>query len=253
MKEVLHYTHPTKGIMSVDEYNERFKGNFSDFMDEYGDVEYPDIDTEYNCKKEIAKLLEFTAVHKDLPSTWEPVGVDVIGHLDNTGSEFIVTPAKIGKTSHRESEGWYKVEVSYIAVDEYKKIYKEESKHMENPCNVVNKLKNMKVKDKTPFYNARWGNANVVVVLDDLDMAKATEASVRRQVRTSIYEIICPCLSGDIKSSQILKELKDISKSLKGLHSKEDIQQELPDVQGKTDELIGILGEMIHNHHNECP
>lgn len=199
-------------VMSVEEYKSKPTYYFDDTSDE-------DVLRRIANKKE---LEGFEPVCKD--SEIEDVDLNVIGFIENTGSNFIHSSISARWSNN---EFLYTLFIANITIDEYKKLaieYAGHAKFQEPDRGYLRFTKinnNYVFGDHYPFCEHK--NSSVFYSLDE---AKAEEANIRGAVRRRVENHVFSNNKTEYKNIQILSQLKTIKK----LKSKKSM-----------DELINVL------------
>jgi hypothetical protein len=88
-KEVLEYKNPEGQIITKEDYHKIIYDNQGKYIDDYDEPEYPDLDTEYACKKELLKLKEYEPVYTITPGEKRKFEYEIISVVEDTQSKYI--------------------------------------------------------------------------------------------------------------------------------------------------------------------
>lgn len=102
----------------------RVDQEYNDYIDEDGQGEFVDLDTEYRIKKQFSLMFNGVTIDRGPSTTVEtPLDIKVIGWWEPTGSDFIVTPFQQGSITwrHGTRTGIYKVRTSDVVRNEIQK------------------------------------------------------------------------------------------------------------------------------------
>ena len=192
--EILHYEKDVK-IMSKDEYNS---------MPTYYDSNTPDEDV-LVCISNRKKLKGYKPVYKEL--TIQPYELEVIGSIESTGSDFILS-----SMSSQTSKPMYSIDANNISLDEYNKLSREYSSIavFEEPDRGY--LRFVEVNKKFAFNDSYPFNEQPnLVMFDNLDDAKKEEDSIRSKVREHVIK--CIGNLSDEKKMSIISYLKNTKRA----------------------------------------
>ena len=89
------------------------KENHHKYEDEDGDVMYPSLEVEYECKKNLLKLKNCTCIYEDIPNELTDVTLKCVGTACDTGSKYIETALQYGESGFTNSN-FFKVDLSGI-------------------------------------------------------------------------------------------------------------------------------------------
>lgn len=182
-----------------------------------------DVEAELEYVKDKAKYRVKEYLYETVPSHTEDIEIDVVGSVEDTGSEFIETPFVYGEVSHSYSSGIYKVHLSRIAVDEFKK-WQRHYEDVAFDLPIHSHLKYAKVDTEYVFTGAtyRWiVENNHAIVLNDLDQAHQKESEVRKFIRDSVRVYAEPRKAGDVEIKDFIRVLAEIKSSVVQLHVKQ--------------------------------
>jgi len=105
-------------ILSLEEYNHISFENYGKYYDDDEDeLAYPDLDTEFQCRKELEKLKEFNPVYDIIVGERKVFEYAIVGSAEKTGSKFIHNPLAFGKGTFTNAN-FYKVDLYGITCDE---------------------------------------------------------------------------------------------------------------------------------------
>lgn len=172
---------------------------------------FPDLDTELEYTR--LTLLQSRHVAQYGPSTTvtDLVKINVIGSCINTGSKFIESPFRFGNVKF-SNNGVFKILVSEIALDEYKKVVAEYPDVSFDNTNHSNIRYAKMVPDKYLFTDQVPGaRENQVNIVSTLDEAKAREQEVRTIIRNRMQMAIVPTKVSEnlITEFSLLSQLED--------------------------------------------
>lgn len=153
-KQILHYKHESGHIITTEafnlmksEYEEKYYHPyvFEDYNeDEF--VNYPDLDTEFTCRKKMKELESWNPVYSEPEVVREKVEYTIVGEVQDTGSKYITNPLCEGKGTFSNGT-FYKVDLYGISADVIKK-YQEKYNMTFTPWSGGNgNFKFMKYKD----------------------------------------------------------------------------------------------------------
>lgn len=110
-QEVVRYQCGEK-FLSVEDYNDLIYENKTKYGDgtSYGEVNYPDLDTEFKCRKELERLQKYTPFYNTIKGTRTKVEYNIIGDVEETGSNFITNALSLGKGKFQNGN-FYKVDL----------------------------------------------------------------------------------------------------------------------------------------------
>lgn len=245
-REVTHYTdgNADKSIEEVATILHKKSAYWDDDLDEYV---YPDIDTQIEMLKLEATVKDFVPVFKEVVTPSKKVEIELVGSLEDTGSDFISTPYAIGKASFDNQGGVYCIEsVLSVAIDEFKKL-KEVNPEDTFDNSTHSGLRYAKVNgnyvfgDKDSYVSDR---GYLKRIFTTLEAAKELESIIRKFVRTRCN----PYLKGNQnlgsqERAELLKEVKSVLTSLSNVESKQKTYSSLASAKRKVEDLINKLGE----------
>ena len=249
-----HYTTPEGEHKTVDQYNNILSTYKTNYEVEDGDVEYPDLETEFMCRKELTKISEWKRHYTDEEVKWVPVQIDIVGEYQDTGSKFIETPISIGSVEHRRGQGFYKVLSSLVAHDQYKKLetqYKDSTHTFHNE--IIRKyLDFAKVNEEMIFYNKYpWCKEGVVSFFPTLIEAQEHESEIRSAVTATIKDGVTPCVLDMITARSVLGDIRRALDSVRSIEPKQKSRQDKIICMKKLTGLIESLDQYISSEHNE--
>lgn len=243
--ELTHYVDESGDVVSVEKYTEMmtaFTGEHNKYYDEdVDDYIYPDLDTEYMVKKLKEPLSKLKHVFKEFPVEQRQVEIDVVGVLEDTGSQFIETSVQFGKTSWQGGAGAYKVGASNgIVIDEIRKI-KDESDDLDIPTH--SGLRYVKLNGKYIFSSESLTHMPHKY-FTSLEDAKEFEQSLRKQARN----LANPYLNRNQEVSVTERaEIAQVVKQLKDFIFKAELRKNSPtskhNLLARSNKLLELLGK----------
>lgn len=238
-RKIDHYVDDNGSKYSVVEINNiRTK-----FQDEDGDDFYPTIQDQIDHLKEIEWVNSLEKVYTEEKVERFPVEIEVIGSLEDTGSDFIETAINYGKASWDNSAGLYKVQMSRIAKDEVIKLQKQyDDIDIPNHSNI----EYVKASGKFIFTNdpKQWiKNAQHVQIVTDLDKAKDLEKHVRDYVNKAMMAYIEPVKVTDVYAKDLIGSLRNVHKNISDMRLRKDSQ-------GSKWSVLKTVNEMIEKLRN---
>lgn len=88
-KEIVEYKNSQGQVLTKEEYNKIIYDNREKYIDDYDEPEYPDLDIEYACKKELLKLKEYEPVYNTIPGEKRKFEYELISVVEDTNSKYI--------------------------------------------------------------------------------------------------------------------------------------------------------------------
>lgn len=165
----------------IDEYNDLVVENNKYWDDEAEDHFYPNIDVEFEIKKELDKFHRAEKVRDNPQVEYEDVEIKVVGCSEDSGSDFIKSPILLGQIKW-SGQGVWKVEQGKIAKDEFKRCSEGEDAEVPNHSNI----EYVKIKGSYVFTKDanRWvKDSEAYKISETLEAAKEEEKSIREYVR----------------------------------------------------------------------
>ena len=92
----------------------------SQYEDEWGNIDYPSIEVEFDIRKRLQEFEDAKKVYSDPVVYYEPVEIQVVGSAEDTGSEFIETPFQHGEVTWTPSTGIYKLHTTRVSLDQWR-------------------------------------------------------------------------------------------------------------------------------------
>lgn len=190
--------------------NEEFMERYSKITEGYREDDefcFPDLETEYRVKKAIQDLELFGPIYDKHPDTFEEVDIVVVGEAADTGSKFITTALSVGKGSFVNAN-FYKVDVSGVVADEFKRFMIENQIEYVNPTH--SNVRFVQVNGKYIMTNIVGGSEKVFSYCTSLSEAQKSEKEKRSEIKTHLSLLFHkgePVSVGEIYSS--LLEIKE--------------------------------------------
>lgn len=171
-------------VIDVEEFNSRRSSIVSPYRDEEGYTSYPDLETEFEVRKQLSELDKYEKIYSEEIREEVPVELTFKGKVESTGSKYIDNALKLGKAVFANSK-LYRVNVSAIINSEFYSFCKEREIEYQNDSN-RSYLRFVKVGDNYVFtsskYNFMVDNGKPTYVhLQSLNDAKEYEESMRSE------------------------------------------------------------------------
>lgn len=118
-KVISGYQKEDGDYLSFDEYQSIHFENWGKYYDNDDDCElnYPDLDTEFQCRKELEKLKEFNPIYDVIVGERKVFEYTIVGSAEKTGSKFIHNPLAFGQGTFTNAN-FYKIDLYGITCDE---------------------------------------------------------------------------------------------------------------------------------------
>lgn len=152
------------------------------YTDEEGDYCYPDLETEFEHRKQLEVINSYTPVYKEYPDVLEPVEVRCVGDVVDTGSRFIENALAYGAAGFSNGN-MYKLDFSAITADELSRFVKDNELQDKYKCSEHSNVHYAQIDGKYVMTNLPYSNKDKKGFAKTLAEAQEKEASVRKQVR----------------------------------------------------------------------
>lgn len=249
-REKLHYT-SKEGDLSVEEYDSRYNEYYGKYHN-YEAICYPDLETEYECKKKMQELNNYTPVYNSPEIEWELLEYETIGELIDTGSTFITTCLELGQVKWdrtKDGTGVFRVDLAGAAHDKWV----EMSTKYVAKANFTNSRDRMYLRfaqvddsyifgDFSPF---KSGSASFHTTLEE---AVKAEEGAKKAVVDIINKAIFPIGVNNVLAQKLFREISSLKKRIQGIDSKVKTQKEYKRALVDTNEILNTLDEYIKEH-----
>lgn len=248
-KRVIDYYVHENASMSSEQYHKIMFDNKHKYWDD--DVEewvYPDLETEYECKKKVLELEMFRPVYKEEPDTYEDYQFKVIGHSVDTGSKFILQPYSVGKAVWEHGRAAFQILASEIAKDEVNKAVSDHHKCKFDIPNHGN-IEFVKLDGEYVFTKANKdyiSRGNSTRYTDTLEDAKKVEQSIRADVRKHINVVIAKKYPKGVDEVTV-QQLMQVLSAARNSHSNVEPKQKSSGSYRNTSSKLSEMYTMLEN------
>lgn len=227
----------------VNSYKDKYAMYWDDDEEDY--VFGDDTDAEIEYLKDVVKYRVKEYIYEVVPAKDEPIEIQIVGVVEDTGSDFIETPFVYGKTSF-DRTGIYKVLLSKIALDEFLKL---QVKYKDVDFNLPEHghLNYAKVNGSYIFtgYEKPWVNrSDKYLIVNDLGEAKEKEERVRKFVRDRVRMYAEPKQADKIEIKDFVERLESIRLDLIDLDVKKSSDFKHSGLLAKINNLIDKYSSM---------
>lgn len=102
-KFITHYEKDGQKL-AKEEFESIAYENRKKYLDEDGDVTYPSLDVEYECRKNLEQIVGYRAVYDKEDDKFEPLEITVKGVIENSDSEFINSSLSFGQATFTDAK-----------------------------------------------------------------------------------------------------------------------------------------------------
>jgi len=212
-KTILEFILEDGSKVPYEDYRKVLERHSSYYDDNLEEFVYPDLETEFEIKKEFEVFNRAEKVYSEPTESHEPVNIQVVGAAKDSGSEFINSPIQYGRVHWNSGVGIWKVDCGKIARDAFEKAtYEITDKELPTHSNITY----AKVKGKFAFINDErrydWvKNPASVFITDSFEEACQKEEFIRKYVTNRV---------GMFLSKVTEQTAQDIWQSLKQIRSR---------------------------------
>jgi hypothetical protein len=219
-KEVVKYVRDDGEEMSVEDFKAAHAKR-DEYYDAYEDeYEYPSIEVEFECRKELAALRLFEPVYRNLGVEKTKIVPDVVGSLEDTGHPCIETPIIFGSVSW-SGRGIYKCDLSGAAAKKYKELasFYADKARFENATH--SNIRYAKVDGDYLFPDRSPFSEKNVIYTDSLGDAKTKINEAEEEVMRVVVGKMEPSKLDTKSSGEFLRMIENLERQASGLSVKQ--------------------------------
>lgn len=242
-KTILEFIFEDGSKVPYEDYSKVLEKHSSYYDDDLEEFVYPDLETEFEIKKELEVFNRAEKVYSEPSETHEPVNIQVVGAAKDSGSEFINSPIQYGRVSWNSGVGIWKVDCGKIAKDAFEKATCEiTDKELPTHSNITY----AKVKGKYAFTNDEkrydWvKNPDSVFITDSFEEAYQKEEFVRKYVTNRVEMFLDDSKVTEQAAQDIWQSLKQIRTRITDIDAKQKSVGSKHSVLKAVDELMAKL------------
>lgn len=191
----VNYYELTDGTkLSPEEYTKITSVNAQYYDGDSDEYIYPDLETEFEIRKELDKLKGVVIHYHDQVIEYEPVEITVVGEMVDTGSDAIESSLSVGHVGYGAEKSPYKVKLQQVAAKAVRKAVEDLNATIEWPSH--SGLTYIKVDGQyvmTTFEKRQWcTSSNACRITSSLEDARSIEKSMFNEVYSHIVTKLSP-------------------------------------------------------------
>ena len=226
------------------------------YEDDWGEVNYPSIEVEFDIRKRLQEFQEAEKVYFDPVVHRNPVEIEVVGSAEDTGSHFIETPFQYGDVTWRPSTGIYKIHTTLVSLDEWEKESERNPEHEFDNTSVIGRHDNKKLefaringeyvftKQRKVFVSSEGS----VEIHTSLEKAKQREEEIRRFVRQEVAKYVNKSKPGESTLGEIVQEIEQVEQKIRRVDSKQKTESEYRTAIKSINDLLNNLKTQLEDY-----
>lgn len=226
---------------SLEEYYRLVKANSNGI-----ECGFDSLDDEFNIRTSLKKYNDCFKVFSEPEIIRTKVDINVIGSLQDTGSDFIHSALHVGKTEFYGGRGVFKVRLAAIALDEFNKLKAEHPK-LTNATH--SNIEYAQYGGSYIFTSEKHrpgidGKTGSEAIYKTLEQAKAAEADLRTFVRRQVNLYAKPVTLGSVEATtltELVNTLQSVNSSLNATKSMQKTKGQLSHAKTKLNEAINLV------------
>lgn len=223
-------------IISTDEYSSRLLHLTEPYIDEDGEYDFPDLDTEYRVKKGLQELQKYSPVMEQSPDTYEDVDIDLAGEITDTGSEFIKTPLAYGAYKFKNSN-LFIIQPYEIIYHQFMEVCKNDD--VDYQLSSSNSIRFVKIDGEYVLTGMKESNQkDTKEYFTDLEKARDREKHLREEVSQRIYIHYSKKRLDVVLAKNILGDLESLQRVIEELDVKTKSSQQHRTAKSKCQKII---------------
>jgi hypothetical protein len=219
-KEVVKYVRDDGEEMSVEDFKAAHAKRDEYYDADEDEYEYPSIEVEFECRKELEALRLFKPLYRHLGVEKTKITPDVVGSLEDTGHPCIETPVVFGSSKWRGS-GVYRCNLSEAARKKYNELASKYSSKARFENSSHSNIRYATLDGSYAFSDRSPFTEKNVVYKNSLSEAKKEIEWAEREVERIIVGTMEPSKLDSLSAGEFLRMIESLERQASGLSVKQ--------------------------------